>query len=750
MAATKPLVLLLQSGDGWQGLFDLYKALYTKIEEDFTIIQTKSLTTQHLAVAKAVIDFDGGLPQKKHKNIQIHLDHYVRTGGTLILACLFTSFVRPDDFEHLCQEMSLPWTYGDYHSSDISQHQTGHADITQRTDFVLNPAFAPVFGREAFQKLVQSYSMKAAHLINVPAAAKVYAPTDDSRTLSLVFAPEPVDTTQTPAVCHNHGRGHIAYIGDVNNESGSQALLVAMLRTAANAPPREDAVDEMTSLPALVSGCEVCGKDTPAKKCGRCKKMGSTDAPSHTSEDEDVQSISRSSQHGSISESQDESSIAGHGDMMLAGVLENYYRTRALEFLNSDPGTVGSYTEESPEVQRVSQQLSAQASQVLSSNGLVFPLAGSSSQAVRQQYLEGLHRLATADNSPEPVGDLAIRSSQLSLLPHPANDLQLAIPSPPVRIRSHYQSSFREVSLLGKGGFGKVYRCDSLLDEKTYAVKKILLSPKLGRSFCDGRHDDLQPILREVKAMARLDHPNVVRYHHTWFEEPQQTAGTMDESVNIIDQPTRQRLLLDNRPFNHNAKGDSSIGGIVFGEDTQQSSLGHDNAKELAISGQGWSGQDASEFDAEETTSSSESNIFTDGDFGLVAELAHTGVPASSDSGSQRPVGTTHYQPPTQRDHKDEKIDIFALGVVFVEMLCRCGTTMERVHMLEGLQRGSVPENMQETLRCEGYSAEVIERVVNLAKAMLDPDPDTRWSGLQVSEGIQALLRECETREVST
>ena len=71
--------------------------------------------------------------------------------------------------------------------------------------------------------------MKAVHLKNVPAAAKIYVPTDDSRVQSAVFPADRVDIAQTPAVWQLHGQGYIAYIGDVNNESGSRALIMAML-----------------------------------------------------------------------------------------------------------------------------------------------------------------------------------------------------------------------------------------------------------------------------------------------------------------------------------------------------------------------------------------------------------------------------------------------------------------------------------------------------------------------------------------
>ncbi len=214
MPATKPQILLLQLGDAYQrNIFNgLYTALCTKLEEHYTVIKTNSLTTDHLTHSEAIIATHGDLSEKKYKNAHIELSEYAKAGRTVILACLFGSFGSRPNFANMCQNMHLPWEWGDYH----------------HTDFALNPAFAPVFG-EAFKNLKQSYSMKAVHLTNVHAAAKVYVPADSSRVQSSVFPPDRVDTAQTPAVWQKHGHGHIAYIGDVNNEIGSQALIMAML-----------------------------------------------------------------------------------------------------------------------------------------------------------------------------------------------------------------------------------------------------------------------------------------------------------------------------------------------------------------------------------------------------------------------------------------------------------------------------------------------------------------------------------------
>lgn len=131
---------------------------------------------------------DGGLSKKKYKNIRIRLSGYAKAGGTVILACLFSNFVSGPNFASMCQNMDLPWGWGDYH----------------RTVFALNPAFAPIFGRDAFETLKQSYSMKAVHLTNVHAAAKIYVPTDDSRVQTAVFPANVIDTAQIPAVWQKH------------------------------------------------------------------------------------------------------------------------------------------------------------------------------------------------------------------------------------------------------------------------------------------------------------------------------------------------------------------------------------------------------------------------------------------------------------------------------------------------------------------------------------------------------------------
>jgi hypothetical protein len=77
-------------------------------------------------------------------------------------------------------------------------------------------------------------------------------------------------------------------------------------------------------------------------------------------------------------------------------------------------------------------------------------------------------------------------------------------------VRQRYKSEFQEISSLGKGGFGKVIKCQHKLDGSLYAVKKIPFQLKEKSSV------DL--VLREVNSLAKLDHINICRYYNAWIE----------------------------------------------------------------------------------------------------------------------------------------------------------------------------------------------------------------------------------------
>jgi hypothetical protein len=74
--------------------------------------------------------------------------------------------------------------------------------------------------------MLASYSQKSLFLKNVARSDCVYLPTSESRTQS---------QHQTPVALTNVGRGRLAYMGDVNNEKGTQDVVLEICRAAAEA-----------------------------------------------------------------------------------------------------------------------------------------------------------------------------------------------------------------------------------------------------------------------------------------------------------------------------------------------------------------------------------------------------------------------------------------------------------------------------------------------------------------------------------
>ncbi|KAF8363407.1 hypothetical protein PRIPAC_90330 [Pristionchus pacificus] len=64
-------------------------------------------------------------------------------------------------------------------------------------------------------------------------------------------------------------------------------------------------------------------------------------------------------------------------------------------------------------------------------------------------------------------------------------------------------------SIRGHGGFGYVFEAANKHDQWTYAVKRIAVDK-----------EDLERGRREAQSMVRLEHPGIVRYFHSWVEEP--------------------------------------------------------------------------------------------------------------------------------------------------------------------------------------------------------------------------------------
>ena len=91
---------------------------------------------------------------------------------------------------------------------------------------------------------------------------------------------------------------------------------------------------------------------------------------------------------------------------------------------------------------------------------------------------------------------------------------------------ARYEREFDEREKLGRGGFGTVAKATNKLDKIDYAIKKIRLSSDVTW------RPRLDKMLREVKILALLDHPHIVRYYQAWLEAGSSDAGLVHQSSN--------------------------------------------------------------------------------------------------------------------------------------------------------------------------------------------------------------------------
>ncbi|XP_041073713.1 eukaryotic translation initiation factor 2-alpha kinase 1-like [Polyodon spathula] len=101
---------------------------------------------------------------------------------------------------------------------------------------------------------------------------------------------------------------------------------------------------------------------------------------------------------------------------------------------------------------------------------------------------------------------------------------------------SRYLSEFEEIAKLGKGSYGKVFKVKNKLDGQFYAVKKVIIR-KATRDGC-------LKVLREVKVLAGLQHPNIVGYHTAWIEHVQPllvtTSSPCFRNLPALEKPSMQ------------------------------------------------------------------------------------------------------------------------------------------------------------------------------------------------------------------
>ncbi|XP_048209081.1 interferon-induced, double-stranded RNA-activated protein kinase [Perognathus longimembris pacificus] len=230
-------------------------------------------------------------------------------------------------------------------------------------------------------------------------------------------------------------------------------------------------------------------------------------------------------------------------------------------------------------------------------------------------------------------------------------------------INNRFIESYEEIEQIGEGGFGRVFKAKHKIDGKTYVIKCV-------------KFNDLKAV-REVKALAQLDHINIVHYYCCWegddydFEEHEgrisrSKTNCLFIQMEFCDKGTLEQWI-KTRKLDKSYK-DMALKlfeQIVTGVDYIHSQgLIHRDLKPCNI------------------FLVAEQHIKI-GDFGLVTTL-------KSDVKRSTKTGTKLYMSPEQSssDEYGKEVDIYSLGLILAELLHKCTTVMETVKIFENVRNG--------------------------------------------------------------
>lgn len=227
--------------------------------------------------------------------------------------------------------------------------------------------------------------------------------------------------------------------------------------------------------------------------------------------------------------------------------------------------------------------------------------------------------------------------------------------------------NFEEIEQIGSGGYGQVFKAKHKIDGKTYAIKCVKYNTEKAE--------------REVKALAALEHPNIVRYHGCWDGEDYNPA------ISIFKSRPKTKCLFIKMEF-------CDKGTL---EDWMEKKKCDESYKALAlelfeqittgvhyIHSKGLIHRDLKPgniFLVDE-------NHIKIGDFGLATAL-------ETEEKRTRSTGTLLYMSPEQKSSQyGKEVDIFTLGLILAELLHPCTTYSETSKYFEAIKNGSFSDDI--------------------------------------------------------
>jgi len=265
-----------------------------------------------------------------------------------------------------------------------------------------------------------------------------------------------------------------------------------------------------------------------------------------------------------------------------------------------------------------------------------------------------------------------------------------------------YLNEYTETNKIGEGGFGSVYIAKHYLDEKNYAIKKIIIS--------DDKIKEINQVISEIFILSRLEHPNIIRYYDSWHEpfiltNEYSSEGNLQTLMNDYDKTDKKDLSRSYEDvlckLNKKKRYTNSIIFYIRMELCEKKNLSHIiNTMKFSYSlvilkqiiaavkylhQNGIIHRDLKPANI----LFSKSGSVKISDFGLATLIDNVSTLGSSN-------GTFIYKD----IHSDNSsMDIYSIGVIMVEMFCQFNTQMERIETLSKIRDGIIPDHLPKILK---------------------------------------------------
>ncbi|XP_070772632.1 interferon-induced, double-stranded RNA-activated protein kinase-like [Enoplosus armatus] len=300
-----------------------------------------------------------------------------------------------------------------------------------------------------------------------------------------------------------------------------------------------------------------------------------------------------------------------------------------------------------------------------------------------------------------------------------------------ISIIFRFTLEFDSIVFLGKGGFGRVFKAKEKLLGKYCAIKIVRCKEKS---------------LREVKILSDLHHVNILRYYTCWLEDSGyqgdiSTDSSYSSSQSSIDDSLTKYLYIQMELCDT-----KTLRGWIDEKNAQSLQDSKRREESLHLAQQIISGVEYIHSKGLIHRDLKPANIMFGldgkvkiGDFGLVTAENDDD---DAENLMERTVykGTRSYMAPEQKRERnyDRRVDIFALGLIYLELLWKVSTGHETVDVLKDARLQKFPKGFSLTFPQENQ----------IIKAMLCEKPEGRPEASKLKAELEKWAQTANTQNL--